>query len=64
MQKKSSCKLWVDDNSVIERWDGKEMRKTNYRCCPTSRKAYSCFCLILDRNTDGVTVIDGFLSAW
>lgn len=64
MRKKSSCKLWFDNKTVTERWDGKEMRETNYRCCPTSRKAYSCFCLMLDRRAEGITVLDGFLSAW
>lgn len=64
MRKKSSCKLWIDNKTVTERWDGKEDRRTNYRCCPTSRKAYSCFCLMLDRRTEGITVTDGFLSAW
>lgn len=64
MRKKSSCKLWIDNKAVTERWNGKEDRKTNYRCCPTSQKAYSCFCLMLDRRAEGITVLDGFLSAW
>lgn len=62
MRKKSTCKLWWD-NKLTNEWDGKMYRETNYRCCPSSRKARSIFCLVLDRKESGITVIDGFLSA-
>lgn len=62
MRKKSSCKLWWDNKEVFE-WDGKENRKVNYRCCPSSHKARHYFCLVLDRKETGITVLDGFLSA-
>ena len=62
MRKKSSCKLWFN-NKPIKEWDGKQYRETNYRCCPTSRKANYYFCLVLDRKDTGITVIDGFLSS-
>lgn len=62
MRRKSSCKLWCDDKEVYE-WDGIEERKVNYRCCPSSHKARSLFCLILDRKETGITVLDGFLRA-
>ena len=62
MKKKSSCKLWWDNKTVNE-WNGKEYQEVNYRCCPSSHKANYFFCLILDRNENGITVLDGFLRA-
>lgn len=62
MRKKSSCKLWWDNKTVNE-WNGKEYQEVNYRCCPSSHKANYFFCLILDRNKNGITVLDGFLRA-
>ena len=62
MKKKSSCKLWFT-NKPSKEWDGKTYRDCNYRCCPVSRKAGYYFCLFLERNKTGITVIDGFLSA-
>ncbi len=62
MRKKSSCKLWWDNKTVNE-WNGKEYLKVNYRCCPSSHKANYFFCLMLDRNENGITVLDGFLRA-
>ena len=62
MKKKSSCKLWYDNKTVSE-WDGKEYQEVNYRCCPSSHKAKYFFCLMLDRNENGITVLDGFLRA-
>lgn len=62
MKKKSSCKLWFDDNTVNE-WDGREYRKANYVCCPSSHRARHYFCLVLDKNDNEITVMDGFLSA-
>ena len=63
MRNKSSCKLWYD-NKLVQEWDAGKltMRNTNYRCPPKSRKAGNYFCLMLDRQPDGISVIDGFLS--
>ena len=62
MRRKSSCKLWITNNPSTE-WDGKQYRDCNYKCCPSSYKARSYFCLLLDRSDNGITVKDGFLSA-
>lgn len=62
MHKKSSCNLWFTNNPSKE-WDGQQYRNCNYRCCPSSHKARSYFCLMLDKAEDGITVIDGFLTA-
>jgi len=61
MKKKSAKKLWWD-NKLAKEWDGEKYREVNYRCCPSSYKARYYFCLVLDRNDDGITVLDGFLS--
>lgn len=62
MRKKSSCKLWWD-NKTVQEWTGTEYRTCNYRCCPSSHRANYFFCLVLDRNETGITVVDGFLRA-
>lgn len=62
MKKKSSCKLWWDNKTVNE-WNGKEYQEVNYRCCPSSHNTNFFFCLMLDRNENGITVLDGFLRA-
>lgn len=62
MKRKSSCELWWSNKEVSE-WDGKQKRDCNYRCCPSSHKARHFFCLVLDRKEDGITVVDGFLTA-
>lgn len=64
MKKKSSCKLWFTNTPSTEwDYDRKSYRECNYRCCPSSHKAGSYFCLILDRKESGITVLDGFLSS-
>lgn len=62
MRKKSSCKLWWS-NKPTKIWDGKECHEVNYRCCPSSHKARSYFCLVLDRTEDFITIQNGFLEA-
>ena len=60
MKRKSNCILWWSNKPVRE-WDGGRYRKSNYRCCPSSPNANYYFCLQLDRQETGITVIDGFL---
>lgn len=62
MRRKSSCKLWWD-NKPTKIWDGKEYHDVNYRCCPSSHRARSFFCLVLDMEDGFVTVKNGFLEA-
>lgn len=64
LKQKSSCKMWWDNKETKE-WDAnkREYRFTNFRCCPTSRKAGNYFCLVLDRKEIGIDVVDGFLTA-
>lgn len=62
MKKKSSCKLWFE-YAPSKQWDGNSYRDCNYRCCPSSHRTRSYFCLLLDKKETGITVIDGFLTA-
>ena len=61
LKKKSKKDLWVSYRRGYE-WDGIQMRETNYRCCSGVGNVKNVFCLVLNENSENITVEDGFLS--